>query len=102
MKIRNCVVMAAFIGAAAIAPSMASADPTLLTILALSAVNGGAVAAPAPQPMSAANVDADPFGDVLPDIVGGGDDADGLSTGVSWRSHGVYHCHRRHSCHAHR
>lgn len=102
MKIRNYISIAAFVGAAAMTPSMASADPTLLTILALSAVNGGSVAAPASQTMSAANIDADPFGDVLPDIFGGNEDADRLSTGVSWHRHGLYHCHRRHRCHAHR
>ncbi len=101
MKLKASVFMAAFIGAA-MAPSIASADPTLLTILALSAMNGGAVAPTTSQPMPPASVDADPFADILPDVFGGAGDADRIPAGVSLRGPRVYHCHRRHGCHAHR
>jgi hypothetical protein len=101
MRLKASVFMAAIISAA-MAPSIASADPTLLTILALSAMNGGAVAPTTSQPVPPASVDADPFGDVLPDVFGGDEGADRISAGVSWHGPRVYHCHRRHRCHAHR
>jgi hypothetical protein len=102
IKRAKSLILVAFVGAAALAPSMASADPTLLTILALSAIGDGTVREPtAPQP-NVDNVDPGPVGSVFSDIFGATDDPDRVAAHVSLRARGVYHCHRRHHCHTHR
>lgn len=105
MKPGNFVLVTALIGATIFSPTLASADPTLLTILALSAANGGENAAPASPEEIVVVSDADPLGDALAgvfapmtDTAGGSD----VSTGVSYRKGGGYHCHRGHRCHTHR
>jgi hypothetical protein len=101
MKRGKSLILVAFMGAAIFAPSMASADPTLLTILALSSISDGAVKKSTARQTSVPNVDPDAVENVLSDIFGVADDSDSIAANVSPRPHGVYHCHRRHHCHTH-
>ena len=105
MKAGNFVFATALIGAMVFAPTLASADPTLITILALSAATGGDVATPATAEEIMVVSDSDPLDDALAGVFAPATDStEPLKTNavVTHRAGGAYHCHRGHHCHAHR
>jgi hypothetical protein len=105
MKPGNFAFATALIGLAVFSPTLASADPTLITILALSAASGGDAAAPARSEDMMVVSDSDPLGDTLAGIFGPANEpesASKVSAGVSHHTGRAYHCHRGHHCHTHR